>query len=117
MEKNKIISQNQHGFRQYRSTYDYLLTLETNICEAFSENHHLVAIFLDIEKAYDMIWKQRIIKILLSTGITGNMIKFVHNFLKHRFIRVRANGTLSDIFEIENGVPQGSVPQVLRYLF
>ncbi|GBM51565.1 hypothetical protein AVEN_145921-1, partial [Araneus ventricosus] len=47
----------QSGFRRGRSTVDNLLVLETDIRLAFLQRKHLVAVFFDIEKAYDKTWR------------------------------------------------------------
>ena len=42
-----------------RSTVDDLAKIETDILNAFKNWKHLVAIFFDIEKAYDTTWKYK----------------------------------------------------------
>ena len=56
LEKN-IITEFQSGSRHQRSTNDHLVRLETFIREAFIKKEHLVAVFFDLEKAYDTTWK------------------------------------------------------------
>ena len=73
-------------------------------------------ISLDIEKAYDMTWRTRILQILLRHKITGNMFCFVQNFLNQRTISIRANGVTSKQVTIDNGVPQGSILSVTLFL-
>ena len=57
--------------------------IENAICEAFINQHHLIAIALDMEKAYDMLSKDRIIKIFSTYQVGRNMLKFAENFLKN----------------------------------
>jgi len=52
----------QSGLRKQRSTTDNLVRLETFIREAFVQKQHAVAIFFDLEKAYDTTWKHGIMK-------------------------------------------------------
>ncbi|GBN74711.1 putative RNA-directed DNA polymerase from transposon X-element [Araneus ventricosus] len=56
LEANKYLHPFQSGFRKGRSTIDNLLALETDIRLSFLQRKHLVAIFFDIEKAYDRTW-------------------------------------------------------------
>ena len=64
---------------------------------------------MDIEKAYDMIWKDGLLfKILNQMKITGKMYNWIKDFLKNRKFQVRINHTLSKKYNIENGTPQGS---------
>jgi len=53
LEKNKLLSSVQCGFRKWRSTTDHLLRLETFVREVFLQWQHAVAVFFDLEKAYD----------------------------------------------------------------
>lgn len=112
---HKFIKQ-QYGFRRHHSTHDVLATLHTNISESIKRKQHTILVTLDLEKAYDMVWKNRVIDILSSWSIDGNMLKFLHNFLTDRTIQVKVNNILSEQTAIENGLPQGSVISVTLFL-
>ena len=115
LESNGIISDFQCGFRRQRSTVDHLVRLETFIREAFASKQHLVSVFFDLEKAYDTTWKYGIMKDLYDMGLRGNLPNFIDNFLKERQFRVKVGSTLSDHFEQEMGVPQGSILSVTLF--
>ena len=68
LEKNNIITEFQSGFRHQRSTNDHLVRLETFIHEAFIKKEHLLAVFFDLEKAYDTTWKYGIMNDLHEIG-------------------------------------------------
>ena len=108
LEKNNIITEFQSGFRHQRSTNDHLVRLETFIREAFIKKEHLVAVFFDLEKAYDTIWKYGIMNDLHEIGLKGRLPIFVQNFLSNREFKVRVGSTLSEAHNQEQGVPQGS---------
>ncbi|GBN13046.1 putative RNA-directed DNA polymerase from transposon X-element [Araneus ventricosus] len=112
LETNGFFSPFQSGFRQGRSTIDNLLALETEIRNAFIRRQHAVAIFFDIEKAYDRAWRCGILRDLYNCNLRGNLPIFIQNFLKLRQFRVRIGNQLSDYFVQEEGVPQGSVLSV-----
>ncbi|KAJ4427678.1 hypothetical protein ANN_25327 [Periplaneta americana] len=116
LEQRNFFTTSQNGFRQFHSTIDSLITLESEILNAFLNKQHLLAVNLDIHKAYDMVWRQYVVKVLIKNQITGNMIRFIHNFLQNRTIQVKVNGTLSKKVIINNGVPQGSVISVTLFL-
>lgn len=109
LESNKLISDFQAGFRKNRSTNDHLVRLETSIRDAFIKKQHLVAIFFDLEKAYDTTWKYGILKDLYDFGLKGYLPNFISNFLSNRTFKVRIGTTMSDLYEQEQGVPQGSI--------
>ena len=79
------------------------------IRDAFIKKEHCVAIFFDLEKAYATTWKYGIMKDLHSIGLRGRLPNFISNFLSDRSFNVRIGSTLSDTFEQEQGVPQGSI--------
>ena len=109
LESNNLISGNQAGFGKNYSTNDHLVRLESFIRDAFIKKEHCVAIFFDLEKAYDTTWKYGIMKDLHDIGLRGRLPNFISNFLSDRSFNVRIGSTLSDTFEQEQGVPQGSI--------
>jgi len=84
LEKNKMISSAQCGFRNRRSTTNQLVHLESFVREAFIQKQHATAIFLDLEKAYDTTWKYGIIKDLHEAGLRGRLPLFIAGFLRDR---------------------------------
>lgn len=116
LESINFFSPSQNGFRKYRSTMDNLVSLETAIQDAFACKQHLVAIFFDLEKAYDMTWQHNIIKTLHDLGVKGNMLHFIKNFMSSRKFRVCIGDIFSSYYDLENGVLQGSVLSVTLFL-
>ena len=53
--------------------------------------------------------KYGIMKDLLRLGLKGRLPLFIQNFLSNRSFNVRLGYTLSDISELEQDVPQGSI--------
>ncbi|MCU7801126.1 MAG: hypothetical protein KZQ70_13560, partial [gamma proteobacterium symbiont of Lucinoma myriamae] len=115
LELNNIITEFQSGFRKQRSTNDHLVRLETFIREAFIKKEHLVAVFFDMEKAYDTTWKYGIMNDIHEIGLKGRLPMFIQNFLSHRDFKVRVGSTLSEAHEQEQGVPQGSILSVTLF--
>ena len=97
------ISPFQAGFRHGRSTNDQLVQLETNIREAFIKKQHLLAVFFDLEKAFDTTWKYGIEKDLYKAGLRGRLPQFISNFLKDRTYKVRFESTYSETYPQEMG--------------
>ena len=109
LESEDLISDLQCGFRSHRCTTDHLVRFETFVRDAFIQNHHLVAIFFDLEKAYDTTWKHGIMRDLHNLGLRGRLPVFIYNFLEDRSFKVRLGTVLSAPFSQEMGVPQGSI--------
>ena len=88
LEREKLISPAQCGFRRMYSCTDILVRMESSICEAFASKQHHVTIFFDLEKAYDTTWRFGILKIIHEYGFRGEMSFFIINFLKNRLFQV-----------------------------
>ena len=84
LERNKLITPLQCGFRKQRSTTDHLVRLESFIREAFIQRQHTVAVFFDLEKAYDCTWKYGIMKDLHQASLRGRLPCFIEDFFKNR---------------------------------
>ena len=109
LESNNLISPVQSGFRSERCTNDNLVRLETFIRDAFVAKEHVVAVFFDLEKAYDTTWRYGILRDLHDLGIRGRLAAFIESFLADRWIHIRVGSTLSEQFDQAQGVPQGSI--------
>lgn len=116
LENRNLLSNMQTAFRHKRSGNDLTTHLETEVQLAFVRKEHFIAIFFDLEKAYERVYKKTIIEKLFKWNITGNITKFVSEFLKDRRFEVNINNTSSGEFTQENGVPQGSVLSVTMFL-
>ena len=96
LESEHLISDFQSGLRRGRSTLDHLdhlVSLESFVREAFIRKEHAVAVFFDLEKAYDTTWKHGIMKDLHTMGFRGRLPIFIKGFLANRQFRVRLNST------------------------
>ena len=112
LEKNNILCAQQCGFRQNRSTMDALTQLSGHIQKGFTEKKHTTAVFFDLEKAYDTVWRPEILNSLYRMGLRGNLPIFIENFVSSRKFCVRVGASHSDYVEQEEGLPQGSVLSV-----
>ena len=92
------------------------MRFESAIQETFINDEYLVAVFIDLEKAYDMVWQHLVLKILKKIGLKGNLPKFIANFLKNRKIKVKIGDVISQPFDLDNGLPQGSVLSCVLFL-
>ena len=56
LEDIGFINKYQSGFRQAKSTGDHLFRLSQSVMESFIKREHVVAAFLNVEKAFDNVW-------------------------------------------------------------
>ena len=108
-EKHNILGNFQLGFRQGRGTVDNIVFLENDILKNLETGVKTLAIFVDLEKAYDALRVIKLLSLLQSLGLRGNILNFMKNFLLKRTFQVKIGQQKSDIFVAENGLPQGSI--------
>ena len=109
LETNNLLSKFQSGFRKNHSTYDHIVRLETDIRKAFKHKRHTTAVFLDISRAYDMVYRPALIWKLHRLGLRGHLAHYLVGFLSGmRHFRLRCRSLHSNIYSLENGLPQGS---------
>ena len=77
LESNNLIPPVQSGFRSERITNDNLIRLETFIRDAFIKQENVVALFFDLEKAYDTTWRYGILRDLHELGLKGRLLFFL----------------------------------------
>ncbi|KAG8225843.1 hypothetical protein J437_LFUL004772 [Ladona fulva] len=76
--------------------------------EKVREQHSsLFAIFVDLKKAFDMIIREALWKILLKFGIPSKLVNIIADLHKNNSEQVIVGQDLTDEFNIMNGVRQG----------
>ena len=84
IDKNNILSPSQSGVRKNRSTLDSLASLESQIKSGFKKKEITVAVFFDIQKAFDTTWRYSILRTLHEIRMRGELPIFIRNFLTER---------------------------------
>lgn len=69
----------------------------------------VIAVVVDVEKAYDLIWKEGFLIKLRFLGIESRTFNWVMDLLFNRKIQVKVGDEYSKVYRVENGTPQGSV--------
>ena len=79
--------------------------------------HRSVLVLLDFSKAYDTVWREKLLLSMLDQGIPSQIIRWLRSFLSDRRARVNLHGHLSKMYIFKQGLPQGSVLAPLLFLF
>ena len=116
IDKHEILVESQYGFRNERSTSLALIDLLEQITNAIENKMHTIGIFIDLKKAFDTINHDLLIKKMEHFGIRGIANDWLKSYLSNRKQFANYNGTNSDLYDIECGVPQGSILGPLLFI-
>ena len=105
---DKIISQNQHGFRVGRSTESALHKLVTKIEKTIVEGQYALGIFLDIEGAFDNVSFKCITDALIKAHLPQELVRWINAMLRSRTVTVSVQGK-SVSKRVKTGCPQGGI--------
>lgn len=117
LNKFKILSDNQHGFRMGRSTTTAIHSFYDEIIKCIDAGECPVGVFCDLSRAFDCVDHDMLLDKLYDYGIRGPPLNWLTCFLKFReqyvSIQHTSNHSISNINSnsclVEMGVPQGSV--------
>ena len=116
LTKKNLIYHKQYGFRSNYSTNHALTNLTEFIKSSLDLNKYVCGIFVDLEKAFDTVNHQILIKKLCHYGFRGGFNKLMSSYLENRKQFVSINGFVSKTKSIVCGVPQGSSLGPLLFL-
>ena len=85
-----MISEEQAGFRQFRSTEDQVPYLTQEI-----EKKLLFATWIDLQKAFDKVWTNGLLVKAQRCSVGWRLCKWISSFLHNRKARVKVDGKLS----------------------
>ena len=109
LEKNLILNNSQYGFRHNRSTLTALVQMTEKIVSSLDAECSTIAIFIDLQKAFDTIDHDILIKKLENIGIRGIVLEWLQSYLRKRQQYVEFNNEKSSKLNITSGIPQGSI--------
>jgi hypothetical protein len=109
LDRNKIIKNSQHGFKAGRSCTTNLLEFFEPVTKAVDQGKPVDIVYLDFATAFDKVPHGRLLNKLAVAGISGNLYRWIKDWLTDRYQRVVINGQYSEWTRVLSGVPQGSV--------
>ena len=109
LKTKKLLSEEQHGFREGRSCLTNLLTTLEDWTSMLEDGDCVDIAYLDFRKAFDLVSHRHLLLKLEKHGIKGQVLNWIKAFLENRKQRVVIRGFESDELDVLSGVPQGSV--------
>ena len=106
----------QCGFRPGRSTTDQIFTLKQIFEKSWEYAKDVFACFVDLEKAYDRIPRDKLWRVLQDYGIDGQLLLAIKSFYCKPEVCVRVNGKQSKPFHVGIGLRQGCVLSPLLFI-
>ena len=108
LNKNKILTPVQFGFKQNSSTSDAERQLFGNFAKNIDQKKYTCAVFLDLKKTLDNARHQILLAKLEKYGIRGLPLQLLESYLNNRLQFTVVNNTKLKFNHVTCGAPQGS---------
>ena len=105
LDTYKILYPLQFGFHEKHSATNALLSYTESIKLSIDNGKFGCGIFLDLQKAFDIVNHSILLQKLEHYGIRDNALQWFKSYLSVRSQYVTVNGYASDMLPITCGVP------------
>ncbi|WP_419633475.1 RNA-directed DNA polymerase, partial [Thiolapillus sp.] len=106
-QAEKIIAEEQAGFRAGRSTTEQIFNLRI-LCEKYLQHQQdLYHVFIDFKKAFVRVWHAALWATMKKYNISTSLIQVIKNLYSKATSAVLFNGSIGDWFRRTVGVRQG----------
>ena len=111
-----MLSEVQHSFQKGYSTELAITEFTDNMRLAMDRGKMTGAVFIDLQKAFDMVDNRLSLSKLPLKGIIGHELNWIANYLSDGCQYVHYDGIRSDQVPVQYGVQRGSVLESLLFL-
>ena len=115
LDKHKILSDKQHGYRNRCSTETQLIKIIDLLAKGLESSAQTDVISLDYARAFDTVPFRRLLMKMRYYGM-GKLLPWLEDFITNRSQKVVVNGTMSRLVKVLSGIPQGTVIAGLCFL-
>ena len=117
-DKNAPLPIYQSGFMKYYSTETALLKVQNDILLSMDRQEVCFLVLLDLSSAFYTIDHKTMIDLLESQfGVTDKALDWIKSYLSNRKQRVDLDKNLSEVGDVNYGVPQGSCLGPILFFF
>ena len=114
--KKNIFSKGQLGFLPGNRTSDALIILHNLIDKYCHKNGKVIhACFIDFQKAFDTIPRDRLLNKLLNLGLHGKVFQLIKSMYTGDETRIKVGSAMTDPIDINQGVRQGCILSPLLF--
>jgi len=101
------IGEYQAGFRTGKSTIDRIFTVKNLLEKSWEHNVEIHQIFVDFQKAYDNIRRDKLYAIMAHFGIPDKLIRLTKATMENSTYHVKIGTVMTDDFKVGTGLKQG----------
>ena len=116
LDRIEFLNDCQYGFRKGLVNTDALLKFMFEAHNSLHESSNLIAVFLDLSKAFDTVSIDILLNKLEHIGVRGSAKQWFRSYLTNRTQYVIINNKVSHTGSVTIGVPQGSILGPLLFL-
>ena len=109
LENQTLLPEEQAGFRQNRSKTYQPTKLTQEIKRAFNQKESVPAVFVYFSRAYDSIWRAKLVEKLKNMNTEGNTMAWFSRFLDQSWTKVKYGETFSKYKQTKVGLSQRAV--------
>lgn len=115
-DANDIIPNCQFGFRYKHSTVHAITKFTSDICWHRNSKRFVGACLIDLEKAFDTVWREGLIYKLLQKTFPSHLVKMIADMITGKKFILAIGTTVCDRnFSVSNGLQQGTVLSPLLF--
>ena len=107
MEANNFIPETQHGFRKSRSTMTAWQQIQQDWAMKTEKKLVTGVLMWDLTAAFDTLDHEILLSKLEIYGFSENALLWIRSYLTGRTQKVKIGNKLSNLANLESGVPQG----------
>ena len=107
LEQNKVLVDEQNGFRKKRSCLEHIYSLYTIINNRKLTRKSTYVGFIDFRKAFDTVQRDFLWFKLMKIGINGRILDAIQSLYVNVQSTVKVNEMFSPWFPVSNGLKQG----------
>ena len=118
LEKHKVLSNHQFGFRKNNSTAFAVYDLVEHLMKNKDNDEYTCTFFLDLSKAFDTVNRQKLITILKEKDFEEGDISLIEILLNNTTLRIQRGRETVNPFKATIGVPRGDgfSPKLSRHI-